>query len=274
MEVMQDNDDDCVMLTNEIKNTLHTEVIGQNILYFQQLESTNTYCRQNGTNLPDGTVVIANNQTAGKGSRGRRWESPKDVAIYMSLLLKPDMEPVYAPRLTPVMALSVARALRELGIEVQIKWPNDIVFNGRKLVGILTEMRARSTAVEQVVIGVGINVSTKQFPKELKYRATSLYMETGKDFSREEIIGTVMNYFEEDYRTFLKTFDLSQLLEQYIQFSATVGKEVRILDARGEYTGIAMDVDANGQLIVQKEDGQLVPVYADEVSVRGIYGYI
>lgn len=262
------------MRTDVIKSRLSTKVMGQNILYFEQLDSTNNYCRENGDKLSDGTLVIAGSQTAGKGSKGRSWESMANASISMSLVLKPDMMPFLAPRLTPVMALSVARALQALGVEVQIKWPNDIVLNSRKLVGILTEMKTHGSAIGHVVMGIGINVSTKDFPGELLNKATSLLMETGKHFAREDIIAAVMNCFEEDYETFMKTQDLSQLLEQYIQFSATVGKEVRILDAKGEYTGFATDIDANGQLLVRKEDGQMVKIFADEVSVRGIYGYV
>lgn len=249
-------------------------MIGENVVYFEQLDSTNTYCRQHGRELQDGTLVVANRQTAGKGSKGRGWESPEDVALYMSLLLKPDIQPVLAPRLTPIMALSIAKALDKLGVAVQIKWPNDIVLNGKKLAGILTEMSAKATTVEQIVIGVGINISAKDFPEEIKERATSLLIETGKVFSKKELIASVMECFREDYKIFLKTCDLSQLLEQYKQFSATVGKEVRILDAGGGYTGLAVDVDEIGQLLVRRDDGQLVRVFADEVSVRGIYGYV
>lgn len=262
------------MVTHKIHHGLSTESIGQNIIYFEKLDSTNTYCRQNGKDMPDGTLVIANRQTAGKGSRGRNWESPENVAIYMSLVLKPDIQPMLAPRLTPVMALSIAKTLEKLGVPVQIKWPNDIVLDGKKLAGILTEMSVKSTGVEQIVIGVGMNVSTESFPEELKERATSLFIETEKHFSREEIITAMMNCFEEDYKTFLSTCDLSQLLEQYKQFSATIGQKVRVLDSKGEYTGQAVDVDAAGQLLVRKEDGQVVNVFAEEVSVRGIYGYV
>lgn len=262
------------LVIERILENLSTEQIGRNIVFFRELDSTNSYCRHNGKDYPEGTLVIANNQTAGKGSRGRSWESPQDVAVYMSLILKPDIQPLYAPRLTLVMALSVARALESMGVQAEIKWPNDIVINGKKLVGILTEMNAKQQGIEQVIVGIGINVSTQHFSEELKVRATSLYLETGKYFPREEIIAAVMNCFEEDYKVFLKTCDLSQLLEQYIQFSATVGKEVRILDSKGEYTGFAQSVDKDGQLLVCKEDGQVVKVFADEVSVRGIYGYV
>lgn len=263
-----------MLSVDKIENLLETKTMGRNLVSFEELDSTNTFCRIHGQEYPDGTLVLADNQTAGKGSRGRSWESPAGVSIYMSLILKPDMQPVYAPRLTLVMAHSVARVLRSLGVKAEIKWPNDLVVDGRKLVGILTEMNADGQGIQQVIVGIGINVLTREFPEELHHRATSLLMATGKTFSREELIALVTNAFEEDYGKFLETCDLSQLLEQYIQLSATVGKEVRILDPAGEYTGYAETVDETGQLLVRRDDGQLVKVLADEVSVRGIYGYV
>lgn len=263
-----------VLSESEILSRLHTTCIGKQVQYFDTLDSTNTYCGRKGEELAHGTVVVAEKQTAGLGSRGRNWTSPKGSSIYMSLLLKPDILPDAAPRLTLVMALSVARAFRNLGVKVQIKWPNDIVINGKKLVGILTEMRAEIGYVHQVVIGVGINVLTEQFPAELAHRATSVFLETGKIFSRAEVLAEVLDCFEQDYETFLRTSDLSELLEQYTQFSATIGKEVCVLEQKATYNGRALRVNETGQLLVECEDGSINAVFADEVSVRGIYGYV
>lgn len=257
-----------------IAKSLRTVKLARKMLYFDQLESTNIYCREHREELEDGTLVIADKQTAGRGSRGRSWESPAGVAVYMSLLLKPDISPVQAPMLTLVMAVSVARALYGIGMEAGIKWPNDIVVNGKKLAGILTEMNAEVGCVHSVTIGVGMNVLTPGFPKELTERATSLYLETGRTVSRAELVAAIINCFEEDYKRFLQTKDLSELLQQYTQFSATIGKEVRILDYKEEYTAYAVGVDQHGQLLVEKEDGTKEKVFADEVSVRGIYGYV
>lgn len=263
-----------ILSESEILSRLHTTCIGKQVQYFDTLDSTNTYCGRKGEELAHGTVVVAEKQTAGLGSRGRNWTSPKGSSIYMSLLLKPDISPDAAPRLTLVMALSVACAFRNLGVKVQIKWPNDIVINGKKLVGILTEMRAEIGYVHQVVIGVGINVLTEQFPEELAQRATSVFLETGKTFSRAEVLAEVLECFEQDYETFLRTSDLSELLEQYTQFSATIGKEVCVLEQKATYNGRALRVNETGQLLVELEDGSVNAVFADEVSVRGIYGYV
>lgn len=263
-----------IFSAEEIETRVHTKVIGRRVLFFDELESTNVYCKQHGEELENGTLVVAEAQDAGKGSRGRGWQSPGGVAIYMSVLLKPDIPPMHAPRLTLVMALSVVRALRGMGIEAQIKWPNDVVINGKKLVGILTEMSSEVDYIHHVVIGVGINVLTPYFPEEIAQRATSLYIETGRRYSRAALTAAVMDCFEKDYEAFLQTEDLSQLLEQYRQFSATIGRDVRILARGNEYTAKALDVDKDGQLLVEKENGERVKVFADEVSVRGIYGYV
>ena len=263
-----------IFSAEEIKSRIHTRMIARNVLFFDELDSTNTYCKKHGDELEEGTLVVADRQDAGKGSRGRGWESPAGVAVYMSLLLKPDILPMYAPRLTLVMAVSIVRALRRMGIEAGIKWPNDVVMNGKKLVGILTEMSSEVSYIHHVVIGAGINVQTEEFPEEIAHRATSLYIETGERLSRSELVAVVMDCFEEDYEKFLKNQDLSELLEQYTQFSVTIGKEVRILAPGKEYVATALSVDKEGQLLVEKEDGERVKVFADEVSVRGIYGYV
>lgn len=263
-----------VLSESEILSRIHTNCIGKQVQYFDTLDSTNTYCGREGERLAHGTLVVAEEQTAGLGSRGRSWTSPKGSSIYMSLLLKPDIMPDVAPRLTLVMALSVARAFRRMGVEVQIKWPNDIVIKGKKLVGILTEMRAEIGYVHQVVIGVGINVLTEQFPEELSQRATSVLLETGKAFSRAQLVAEILDCFEQDYDIFLRTCDLSELLEQYTQFSVTIGKEVCVLEQKETYNGRALGVNETGQLLVACEDGSVKKVFADEVSVRGIYGYV
>lgn len=263
-----------ILSESEIKSRLHTKKIAQKVLYFDQLSSTNVFCKQHGEEYPDGTLIVANNQTAGRGSRGRSWESPKDVSIYMSLLLKPDIEPQAAPKLTPVMALSIARALDSMGITVGIKWPNDIVINGKKLVGILTEMNAEMNYIHHIVIGAGINVLSEEFPSELAERATSLLLETGRRLSRAEIIARITECFEEDYEIFLKTADLGGLLEEYKRYSVTIGREVHVIERGSGYDGKALDIDRDGMLYVEKEDKSVVKVFADEVSVRGLYGYV
>ena len=175
----------------------------------------------------------------------------------MSLLLRPEFQPVKAPMLTLVMALAVARALRErTGVDVQIKWPNDLVVQGRKICGILTEMSTEMTWINYVVIGIGINVNQNEFPEELKDCASSLKMETGRRFRRSHLIAAVMEHFE-----------------MYYELLVNKGRQVKILEPGNHYEAYALGINDTGELIVEKEDGSVQNIFAGEVSVRGIYGY-
>ena len=177
--------------------------------------------------------------------------------------------------MTLVMALAVVEALEEIDPDgCGIKWPNDVVMNGKKVCGILTEMSAELDAIHYVVVGVGINVNQPSFEGELADRATSLYMELGHKVNRSRFIARVMHYFEQEYEIFQKTYDLSGLVDTYNKYLLNREKKVRVLDPKGEYEGIARSINEKGELLVEKEDGEIVAVYAGEVSVRGIYGYV
>ncbi len=246
------------------------------IIYYKQLDSTNTeIARLAAVGATHGTVVVADAQTAGKGRRGRGWESPAGENIYMSILLRPDCVPDKAPMLTLVMAYSVAQALKKWGfLDVQIKWPNDLILSGKKICGILTEMRLKGMEIDYVVVGVGINVNTNEFPKEIKDTATSLYMESGRVIDRENMIESVVSYFDKSYGQFLETMDLSFLKEAYNNMLVNVGKEVRVLEPEYEYTAYAQGINSEGELVVRTVEGEEKRIYAGEVSVRGIYGYV
>lgn len=264
----------------EIKACLHTEEIGREIYYYEETDSTNIRAKQHFLEgAAHGAIVTAERQTAGRGRRGKVWESPKGGAVYMSILLKPKIHPSKASMLTLLMALSLAKSLTQLyGVKwgrdgLGIKWPNDIVLNQKKIIGILTEMSAKIDSVDYVIIGVGINVNNTEFSKELDQRATSLLSETGVRKSREEVIAKALEYFEQDYKVFLETCDFKVLKAEYEKFLVNKNTQVRVLDPKGEYTGIAKGINEKGELLVEK-DGQILTVYSGEVSVRGIYGYV
>lgn len=246
------------------------------IRYYEQLDSTNTKISELALEGAEhGTVVVADCQTAGKGRRGRIWESPAGDNIYMSVLLRPRFETDKAPMLTLVMACSVAEALRRRGFsDVQIKWPNDLVISGKKLCGILTEMHLQGSEIDHVVVGVGVNVNTTSFPEELVDKATSLFLECGKLIDKEEIIVDILEIFVEMYERFAKAGDLKFLQEDYNSILVNRDKEVCILEPENEYMAYALGINEKGELLVQLEDGTVKQVYAGEVSVRGVYGYI
>lgn len=265
-----------VMSSAEIESLLETAWAGRDVLYLDETDSTNAQAKKLGeAEGKHGTLIVSDRQTAGKGRRGRGWDSPSGASIYMSILLRPDILPDKAPMLTLVMALAVARAVREItGEEAGIKWPNDIVLNKKKICGILTEMSAEIDYINHVVIGVGINVNTEDFPEEIKKTATSLFIETGKKWKRSEFIAVVMKYFEEYYEIFLKTQNLKMLQEIYNGFLVNKDAQVRVLEPGNEFDGWALGINETGELLVRKADGEITEIYAGEVSVRGIYGYV
>ena len=262
-------------MRTKILNELETAWAGRTCLCFDTLDATNDYAKVLAKqNCVHGTLVVADTQTAGKGRRGRVWQSPKGSTISMSLCLEPKLPTERVAGLTLVMALAVAEAVnRNAEVNAQIKWPNDIVLNGKKICGILTEM----CFVEDhyaVIIGAGINVNTEYFPEEIEEIASSLKKETGKEISRERLIADVMKYFEIYYGQYEKTQNLSLLKEQYEKLLINRGNEVLVLDPKGTYTGIAKGITKEGSLVVQCADGTENEIYSGEVSVRGLYGYV
>ena len=246
------------------------------IRHQETVDSTNNWAKEEaGRGAPEGTVLIADSQTAGKGRRGRSWESPAGTSVYMSLILRPQIAPERASMLTLVAGLSVVQTIREqLGLDAMIKWPNDAVIFGKKICGILTEMNVGASGIEYVVVGIGINVNTGAFPEELADKATSLWLEYGKQIDRQALLEAVLDSFFKNYELFLEKQDLSLLLEAYNSVLVNRQKSIRVLEPEHEYDGISGGINEKGELLVTREDGTEVAVYAGEVSVRGIYGYV
>ena len=272
-----------VMTEAEIVSRLHTEVMGQSCMCYQETDSTNTRAKQLAEEgMPHGTLVCAERQTGGKGRRGKGWSSPPGEAIYMSVLLRPQILPAHASMLTLVMGLAAAQACNEMlrlsmgedAPVVRIKWPNDLVLEGRKIAGILTELSAEVDYINHIVVGIGINVNTEQFPEEIVRTAVSLYQATGRKFSRAELTARCMERLEACYQAFLKTEDLRMLKEDYAELLVNTGKIVRVMEPGHEYLGTALGINDKGELLVRKEDSLVTAVYAGEVSVRGVYGYV
>lgn len=268
-----------------IKNAIHTKWAGKTVHFSHETDSTNLWAKrianedskklaeqataQSENESTHGTLVVTEYQTAGRGRLGRKWLSPAGSCVMMSLILKPDFAPQYAPMLTLVMGLSVAQALH-----ASIKWPNDAVISGKKICGILTEMSLEGTNIREVVIGVGINVNLSALPEEVKEIATSLYLETGETYDRNEIIGQVLQRFETNYEKYVQTLDLTYLMEEYNNLLINKDKQVRVLDPKEPFEGIARGINEKGELLVEREDGVVEAVSAGEVSVRGLYGYV
>lgn len=264
-----------VLSEAEIASVLETKSLGRNLRFIDEIDSTNNEIRRMAENgAPDGTLAIAEIQTEGKGRRGRAWTSPRGSGIWMSFLLRPDFAPEYASMLTLVAAMAVEKGIREqTGLDCQIKWPNDIVLNGRKICGILTEMSTEEDSIRYVVVGIGINVNTKDFPEEISKTATSLAIETGHIVRRAPLVASILKAWEGFYETYKKTLDLSLLKEEYNSHLVNIGREVKVLAPKGDYLGISHGITDTGELIVET-NGEMREVMSGEVSVRGIYGYV
>lgn len=263
-------------MEEEIRRCLTSKWAGQHLFCYDAVDSTNTcVMRLAEEGAVHGTVVVADQQNHGKGRRGRNWVSPPGTNIYMSLLLRPDFEVGKAPMLTLLMAYSVAEALIELEqVDAKIKWPNDIVLNKKKICGILTEMMMKEQEIDYVIIGVGINVNGESVPQELKESATTLRIETGRELSREALLARVLEMFEKNYEQFCRAGDLSVIQDDYNRILVNVGKEVQVLEPGKEYRALSQGINHIGELQVEKEDGTKASIFAGEVSVRGIYGYV
>lgn len=252
-----------------------TEWIAEKICYLTEVDSTNTKAKQLAEEgYPSGTLVVAEKQNAGRGRRGRSWESSAGTGIFMTVLLMPEINPNHASMLTLVAALAVSAAIREqTGESAGIKWPNDIVMHGKKVCGILTEMSVQTDVINHIVIGIGINVHNEAFPEEIGRIATSLYLETGERQNRAALIEEILEQFEYYYGIFLETEDLSGLIKEYDEHLVNRDQIVRVLDPKEPFEGRALGITPKGELVVDIGESKRL-VSSGEVSVRGIYGYV
>jgi birA, biotin-[acetyl-CoA-carboxylase] ligase region len=264
-----------LITAEEVQSLVATEFIGKKVEFFEEVDSTNNVAKRlaDATDA-DGMLVVAEVQTAGKGRRGKSFLSPRGTGIWMTLILKPDMNPVNASGLTLVAALAVAQGIKEVtGLDTYIKWPNDIVIHGKKICGILTEMSSELDYINHIVIGIGINANTEEFPEEIQSVATSIFCESGKKVKRSDLISSILKYFEMYYLIYLKNENFAELILEYKGKLINIGKQVRVLEGTKEFTGIALGINKTGELLVQTGE-EVKTILSGEVSVRGVYGYV
>jgi len=259
----------------EIKGFLDTKYIGNKILHFDSIDSTNIYAKGIAKDQRDGTVVTAEQQTLGKGRLGRNWVSPSKKGIYFSIILKPNLQPNKVAKLTLIGAAAVNLALRDIQVNSKIKWPNDIVIDGKKVCGILTEMSCELNIINYIVIGIGINANLDEsdFSDDLKDKASSLKIATGKNIQRNKLLALVLNHFEKLYDSFVGDLDIKETIEICRKHSALIGKEIQIIHNGNIKLGKAIDISDEGELVVKFEDG-IKHIYSGEVSVRGLNNYV
>lgn len=259
------------LLPAEIQHGLETRVIGQKIIFHAEIDSTNNEAKRlAAAGEPEGTIVVAESQTGGKGRLARSFFSPPGKGIWFSVILRPPFLPQEAPKCTLMVAVAVARAMHAFGLTAGIKWPNDIMYENKKLVGILTEMSATMEGINHIVIGTGINVNIarEDFPEELQDVATSLAIMNGAPVPRVEFFRAVLRAFDDLYASVLAG-GFTAVFDEWRRYSITLGQEVRVIGVRTgeEFYGTAVDIDADGALLVDTAEGQR-RVLAGDVSIR------
>ena len=280
--------------------------------YFEEIDSTNLEAKREGeAGAPEFTVISAGTQTAGRGRSGHTWISPKKISVATSILLYPDgISMEHLPRLTIIAGVAVAEAVEELyPLHTQIKWPNDVLIDSKKICGILTEMEAENGHAKQVVCGIGVNVHQKKedFAPEIRDMATSLDIELEKqidandtagmqkakssnfdqksiplDFekkwqqaSRKAITEAIWPHFLKHYEIFRANGgSLEGILESYNSRLANKNKRVRVVHQVHDFEGMALEMDPDGRLLIRRDDGSITAVDSGEVHVRGLYGYV
>jgi BirA family biotin operon repressor/biotin-[acetyl-CoA-carboxylase] ligase len=260
-----------LLLADEIREGLNTSVFGKSgIVYFRETDSTNVRAKYlAGDGAPEGTVVVAEKQTQGKGRKGRTWFSPAGEGIYTSIILRPPISPNEAPKLTLMASVAIAEALLSLtSLKINIKWPNDILINGRKIAGILTEISTDMDRIDYVVIGVGVNVNTprKGFPPDIRYTATSVFMETGKPFPRIALLRAYLEWLEIYYETF-KTTGFDPILNRWKHLADIIGWRISVDLMDHVRVGEVLDIDKDGFLILRDQQGTIERIISGDVTL-------
>jgi len=257
-----------ILTPDLLKKRLKGNLFGKRVLHFFKTDSTNRVAMELGyAGEPEGTVVLAEEQTAGRGRFGRSWHSERGTGLYFTVLLRPKLAPAQAPLLTMLAGLSAQAAIQaQTSLAPELKWPNDLMLNGKKLGGILTEMHAEPDAVRFVIVGVGINVNQEKFPAELASMATSLRKESGRMNYRLELLVRLLTQFESDYNRFLRE-GAAFVVERFQSVSKFAkGRRVRVDTGAESYVGITAGLNPDGLLLVARDDGTLVTVIAGDVT--------
>lgn len=250
-----------------VRRSLHRGQFGCRMHHFYRLDSTmNQAARLAVASAPHGTLVVAEEQTAGRGRLGHAWVSERSVGLYFTLLLRPALSPAAAPILTLLCGVSVAEALKELsGLPMDLRWPNDVLCRGKKCAGILVEMTAEPEKIKHVLAGIGINVNHQEIPADLKAEATSLRLEAGHGFSRLEILVAVLARLERYYNRLLREGP-SVVVERFSQISSYArGKRVKVIDSADGLTGVTAGLTPEGMLLVRRDDGRTERVLSGHV---------
>jgi BirA family transcriptional regulator, biotin operon repressor / biotin---[acetyl-CoA-carboxylase] ligase len=255
----------------KIRALLTGRIIGRRLRVVAEIGSTNDAAMAAGrAGEPEGLAILADQQTGGRGRLGRSWASLPGLGVYTSILLRPPVPPLLAPLLTLMAGLATAEAIEAVGqVTPTLKWPNDVLCDGRKVAGILTEMTTMGQQIGQVAIGVGINVRHRatDFPADVKDTATSIELAAGRSVDRGEVAAALYNAMDRWYAVFCHN-GTDTILRQARGRTATLGRPVTVLADQQRWRGIALDLDTDGALLVRDETGAVRRVIADDVSIR------
>ncbi len=255
----------------KIQNKLNTEFIGKEIFIFKEVMSTNTVAKFFAeNNVGDGAVIISEKQTNAKGRSGKSWESPIG-GVWLSIIINPHIDQSKLPIITLTTGLAVEKTLEKIGVNnAEIKWPNDILINDKKVCGILIESIAKFNSIEHVIVGVGIdvNLDIDSFPQELKEGTTSLKIETGENIDENLIIKIFLEEFEKIFKIFLKE-DYEYILKEWRKYAYTIGKNVEIRELFGKtYEGYVVGIDKQGVLVIEKPNGEFKKVISGQCIIK------
>jgi len=258
-----------LLLPHEIKENLKTRILGKEIHSYKALKSTNELGYRLAQNqAPEGTLIVSEHQTRGRGRMGRNWFSPPGVGLWMSLILRPRIQPSKAPGISICAGLALALAVKEItNLDARIKWPNDCVINGKKIAGILLELSAELDKIDFVILGVGINVNQdkKDFPRSLLKKATSLKVEMGREVPRLILLRLFLKRFERIYLEF-KNNGLTSLLPEIRKLSSLLGEKIRVKWGKKILKGEAKEINEDGSLIIRTSKGEKI-ISAGEVTL-------
>lgn len=258
------------MYAHEISPYLKTQWLGRNYLYETEVTSTNTLLKERAEKgAPHGMVIAAGNQTAGKGRLGRKWSSAPYSGIWYSLLLRPEFPPQMAGVITLTAAVSVVQALAKFQVPAKIKWPNDILLNGKKLCGILSEMRGDIDAIQWIVVGIGVNLTATEetMPEEIRNVATSLVMSGYGNISQNQLAAEILNAMEENYNLLCQE-GFVQLREQWLLHGAYLNEQISVSTIRGQKEGIFRGIDEDGCLLMETATGTIERIAAGDVIAK------
>lgn len=248
------------------------EYNGYDMHIFSSLPSTNTFAMEllQEQDIPEFTVYVADNQTAGRGRQGKTWFAKDKANVSMSIVVKPNLSLELAAKLTLVASVAVRRALAKLtGMSPDIKWPNDIFYGTRKICGILTEMQVRDKRAHAGVIGIGVNVNVlpAEFPPDVQKISTSLLAVTGREWDRDEVIHSILDAFTDCYNCFIQEQSFRSLYKEWMEHSYTIGKRVEVMHDRTPIQGVAERLDEDGFLWIRTNTGDVIRITSGEVRM-------